>query len=81
LSGEIFYVDADNLPNGGQDPIRRVLLDNGSGAKPVLQLIQENNQAQGRNLAPRADTRIDEGPDNQLFILNKGDSVIRVLVP
>lgn len=81
LSGEIFYVDADNLPNGGQDPIRRVLLDNGTGAKTLLQLIQENNRRLGKDLTPRADTRIDEGPDGQLFILNKGDSVIRMLTP
>ena len=81
LSGEIFYVDADNLPNGGQSPIRRVLLDNGTGAKTLLQLIQEKNRMQGKDPAPRADTRIDEGPDRQLFILNKGDGIIRRLVP
>ena len=81
LSGEIFYVDADNLPNGGQDPIRRVLLDNSTGAKTVLQLIQENNRQQNREIAPRADTRIDEGPNKQLYILNKGDSIIRKLTP
>src|SRR5262249_9100997 len=29
-SGEIFYIDADTLPKGGQDSIRRILLnDNG----------------------------------------------------
>lgn len=78
---KFFYVDADNLPNGGQDPIRRVLLDNGTGAKTVLQLIQENNRQQNREIAPRADTRIDEGPNKQLYILNKGDSIIRKLTP
>ncbi len=81
LSGEIFYVDADNLPDGGQDPIRRVLLDNGTGAKTLLQLIQAKNRMQGKDPAPRADTRIDEGHDGQLFILNKGDGVIRKLAP
>jgi len=81
LSGEIFYVDADNLPEGGQDPIRRVLLDNGSGPKNMLQLIQAKNREQGKAAAVRADTRIDAGPDNRVFILNKGDGVIRELRP
>jgi len=31
-SGEIFYIQADNLPNGGQDAIRRILLGH-SGKK------------------------------------------------
>lgn len=81
LSGEIFYVSADNLPNGGQAAMRRVLLDNGSGAKNMLQIIQAKNQQQGRAEAGRADTRIDAGPDNRVFILNKGDGVIRELLP
>ncbi|MBN4053671.1 PQQ-dependent sugar dehydrogenase [Haliea sp. AH-315-K21] len=80
MSGEIFYVDADNLPNGGQDSIRRVLLNNGSGAKTMLQLIQNANQEQGKDAASRADTRIDTA-NNQVFILNKGDSIIRRLAP
>ncbi len=80
LSGEIFYVDADNLPNGGQASIRRVQLDNGSGPKNMLQLIHDKNREQGEALAPRADTRIDAGPDNRVFILNKGDNTIRELI-
>ena len=80
LSGEIFYVDADNLPNGGQDPIRRVLLNSGDGPKNMMQLIQDANRAQGKAEASRADTRIDTA-NGQVFILNKGDSIIRRLVP
>ena len=32
-SGEIFYVNADKLPAGGQDPIRRILLNSNGGGK------------------------------------------------
>ena len=80
-SGEIFYVRADALPSGGQDPIRRILLNSDGSAKTMLQVIQEKNQAQGKKPATRADLRLSLGPDNQVFLLNKGDGTIRVLTP
>lgn len=80
-SGEIFYIDADNLPEGGQDSLRRVLFNDGGQAKTLLQLIQEKNSEQGREMATRADMRFGHGPDGQLFLLNKGDGVLRVIVP
>jgi hypothetical protein len=80
-SGEIFYVNADKLPAGGQDPIRRILLNSGGSAKTMLEVIQEKNKAQGKTPSPRSDLRINVGPDNQVFLLNKGDGTIRVLTP
>jgi hypothetical protein len=80
-SGEIFYVNADKLPSGGQDPIRRILLNSNGSAKTMLQVIQEKNQAQGKKPATRSDLRLSLGPDNQVFLLNKGDGTIRVLTP
>src|SRR5687768_342678 len=80
-SGEIFYVSADKLPPGGQDPIRRVLIGTEGDFKTVLQVIQAKNQQQGKKPATRADLRISAGPANQIFLLNKGDGVIRVLAP
>ncbi|MCM3880198.1 MAG: PQQ-dependent sugar dehydrogenase [Vicinamibacterales bacterium] len=80
-SGEIFYVNADNLPKGGQDPIRRVLFNDKGEPKTLLQLIKEKNAAQGKPAATRADLRFGQGPDGQIFILNKRDGVIRLLVP
>jgi glucose/arabinose dehydrogenase len=80
-SGEIFYVSADNLPSGGQDPIRRVLLDDGGTAKTFLEVIRETNTAQGRNPATRVDLRFGSGADGKVYLLNKSDGVIRVLVP
>jgi glucose/arabinose dehydrogenase len=75
-SGEVFSFNADKLPTGGQDPIRRVLFNSGGTAKTLLQLIKEKNRG-----ASRADLRFGTGPDNQVFLLNKADGTIRVLRP
>ena len=80
-SGEVFYVDADDLPAGGQDSMRRVLFKHGGETRTLLQLIQEKNLAQGRPPARRADVRLDAGPGGRIFLLNKHDGVIRRLVP
>jgi glucose/arabinose dehydrogenase len=80
-SGEMFHVSADQLPGGGQDPIRRVLFVTGTGQTPrtFLQIVQEKNAAQGRPQATRADLRFDMARDGKLYLLNKGDGVIRVV--
>ena len=80
-SGEIFYVNADKLPAGGQDVIRRILLNSNGSAKTMLEVIQEKNRAQGKPPTTRSDLRLSLGPDNQVFLLNKGDGTIRVLTP
>jgi glucose/arabinose dehydrogenase len=79
-SGEIFYVSADDVPEGGQSPIRRVLLRDGGDSKTFLQLIQEKTVKQGREQATRADLRFGTGPGGRLFVLNKHDGVIREVV-
>ena len=95
-SGEIFYLNADKLPGGGQDQIRRIMFDDPSTSsgslraesrgdkgtnKTLLQLIREKNAAQGKPAAPRADLRLGRGAGNQIFIMNKRDATIRVFVP
>ena len=80
-SGEVFYVHADKLPAGGQDAIRRILFDQNGESKTLLQLVQEKTVKQGKPAAPRADLRFGHGPDGQIFLLNKRDGTIRVLVP
>jgi hypothetical protein len=79
-SGEIFHVPADDPPDGGQAPVRRVLLNDAGEAKTLLQLIREKNSEQGREPAARADLRFGSGPDGQVFLLNKQDGVVRLLV-
>jgi hypothetical protein len=78
-SGEVFYFSADNMPRGGQDPIRRVLFNHDGAAKTLLDLIKEKNAAQGRSPAARADLRFGTGPNGQVFLLNKHDRTIRLL--
>ncbi len=80
-SGEIFYVSADGIPGGGQDAIRRILLNDDGQARTLLQVIRETNASQGREAATRADLRFGSGPDDQVLLLNKRDGVIRMLVP
>ena len=79
-SGEVFYVRADGLPSGGQQAIRRILLNDRGDSKTLLQLIQEKNREQGRSPAGRADLRFGSGPDGQVFLLNKRDGIIRLFV-
>lgn len=80
-SGEIFYVDANDLPLGGQHAIRRILLNDDGETKTLLQVIQDKNREQGRDPATRADLRYGSGPDGQILIMNKQDGIIRLLVP
>ena len=80
-SGEIFYVNADALPSGGQDAIHRILFNDNGTAKTLLELIRQKNGTQGRTPATRADLRFGQGPDGQILMLNKRDGVIRLLVP
>ena len=80
-SGEIFYLQADKLPSGGQDGIRRILLTEGGEAKTFLKVIQEKNAKQGKMPTTRADLRFGVGPDGQVLLLNKHDGTIRLLVP
>lgn len=80
-SGEIFYIPADDLPQGGQEPIRRVLLRDGGESKTLLKIIQEQNAEQGKPPTTRADLRFAAGPNGQLLLLNKHDGTIRLLVP
>jgi glucose/arabinose dehydrogenase len=79
-SGEIFYLDADKLPNGGQ-AFHRVLFNDGGQAKTLLQLIKEKNAKAGRANVIRADLRMGVGPKGQIFVMDKYDGTIRLLVP
>ena len=79
--GEIFHLPADDLPRGGQDAIRRVLLRDGDQVKRLLQLVAETTVTQGREPAVRVDLRFGRGPDGRVFLLNKRDGIIREMLP
>ena len=80
-SGEVFYFNADKLPQGGQASIRRILFTHNGSAKTLLEIIKEKNAAQGKPPATRADLRFGTGPNSQIFLLNKRDGTIRTIVP
>ncbi len=80
-SGELFYIDADAQNNGGQSAIRRILLNNDGEQKNLLTIIQEKNAELGQSVAQRVDLRFGYGPAGQIFLLNKHDGIIRLLVP
>ena len=79
--GEIFHLPADDLPEGGQDAIRRVLLRGGGDTRTLLQVVAEKRREQGREPAVRVDLRFGTGSDGRLFLMNKHDGVIREVVP
>jgi len=79
-SGEVFFVPADALPAGGSAGIGRILLNDDGEPKRLLQIVQEKNAEQGKDPADRVDLRFGSGPDGQVFLLNKQDGVIRLLV-
>ncbi|MDA1082762.1 MAG: PQQ-dependent sugar dehydrogenase [Gemmatimonadetes bacterium] len=80
-SGELFYFDADRPPNGGSTGMHRVLLRAGGEPKNLLTLIRERNAQQGKQPASRADLRFGAAADGRVFLLNKADGTIRVIVP
>ena len=82
VSGEVFAVPADkqHLYNG-QSENRRILFDDGSGkAKTLLQIVQETISEQGKEPPSRMDLRFASGADNQVYLLNKYDGIIRRIV-
>jgi hypothetical protein len=81
VSGEILHFDADDLPEGGHEEIRRVLLRHGGQTMTFLELIQAKNVEQGREPVGRTDLRFADGPRGEVFLLNKHDGTVRVMVP
>ncbi|MFP3948070.1 MAG: PQQ-dependent sugar dehydrogenase [Longimicrobiales bacterium] len=80
-SGEIFHISADDLPDGGEDSIRRILLNDGGEEKTLLELVQEKTREQGREVPDQADLRFGSDSEGRLYLLNKFDGTIRLLVP
>jgi glucose/arabinose dehydrogenase len=73
-SGEVWAIPAD-FTNGGQAVIRRVLLNDDGTPRTLLELVNQKTEAR------RADLRFGSGPDGEVFLLNKWDRTIRMLVP
>ena len=73
-SGEVWAIPADDT-SGGQASNRRVLLNDGGTPRALLELILQKTEAR------RADLRFGLGPEGEVFLLNKQDGVVRMLVP
>jgi len=73
-SGEVFAVPADDLPRGGQAPIRRVLFNDEGQPKTLLQLVQKHVPS-----ANQPDLRLGVGPEGAVFLLDKADGIVRRL--
>jgi len=73
-SGEIFAIPADDLPDGGQAAIRRVLLNDQGQARTLLQVIQRRVPD-----ASQPDLRIGYDSDGHVYLLNKVDGIVRRL--
>lgn len=88
-SGPIFAVDVDdlvqredfsnlsNLDDGLLAPFQELRLVHNGQEKSLLQILRDELNNQGLS---RTDMRFGFGPDNELYVLNKHDGVIRKFV-
>jgi glucose/arabinose dehydrogenase len=67
-SGEIFYLNADKLPSGGQDQIRRVMFDDPSTFRQA-QGRPEQSRGTTSSGSPRAESGGDKGTNKTLLQL------------
>ena len=76
-NGRVFYTDADAAPGSGQSGILELLLSESNAAgRSLLSLIRDAQPNAGR-----ADLRLGQDATGNLYLLNKQDGVVRVLVP
>lgn len=82
-SGLIFYLNADTDPlDGGQNGILELnTIDATSAQVRLLDLINDERASLGLGSVDRADLRFSQGTAGEVYVLNKQDGVIRVLVP
>ena len=81
--GKIFQIDplGSGSPNGKYGiPTGNPFMTDGNPAT-LGEIIKDKNVAQGKPSATRADLRFGTGPNQQIFLLNKRDGTIRVIVP
>lgn len=80
VNGETFHVDADDLPDGGQEAIRRVLFSHDGEVKPLLRMIKGHCAERAGYRRSHVSLRFGTGPAGWLFLLNGCDNVIRRVV-
>ena len=75
------YIPADKPPGGGQDAIRRVLLNDGVKPRRSCASSRRRTPAGKKPTAHDGLHASPVGPNGQVFVLNKHDGTIRLLVP
>lgn len=78
----ILDVDSDPLDGGGEGWTELIAVEESSGvAKRLISIINEERSSLGLGNATRADLRYSVNTPGEVFILNKQDGVLRMLVP
>jgi hypothetical protein len=82
-TGIPFILDVDSDPlDGGQDGLRElVLIDESGSPSRFLEIMNEARSARGLPPKNRADLRFSVNTHGQVFLINKGDGIIRRIVP
>lgn len=77
----ILNVDADPL-NGGQDGLRELLLLDAEGTPSrFLEMMNAARSARGLGFKSRADLRFSVNTPGRIYLINKGDGIVRRIVP
>ena len=77
----ILNVDSDPL-DGGQDGLRELVLRDESGSPArFLDIMNTARSARGLGFRNRADLRFSVNTPGRMFLINKGDGIVRRIVP
>jgi hypothetical protein len=82
--GTIFIIDVDSDPlnGGGEGWTELIAVEESSGVdKRLISIINEERASLGLGNATRADLRLSVNTPGEIFVLNKQDGVLRMLVP
>jgi hypothetical protein len=82
--GTIFILDVDTDPlnGGGEGWTELIAVEESSGVeKRLISIINEERASLGLGNATRADLRLSVNTPGEIFVLNKQDGVLRMLVP
>jgi hypothetical protein len=78
----ILDVDSDPLNGGGEGWTELIPVEESSGVdKRLISIINEERASLGLGNATRADLRLSVNTPGEIFVLNKQDGVLRMLVP
>ena len=81
-NGEIFYVNADKLPRrADRRPCAASCSTTRARRSRCCRSSARRTPRRAEAAAERADLRFGKGPQGQIFVLNKRDGIIRLLVP